>query len=107
MVRAGCFAEVLKDASIGEFLYVSMRGVNPPGEEKQIAWKDTTPDAACDNALGRLSELVAKFDNADTPYRSLERPMFLRRNEGEYDHLSRVREWSLSGGEDDAEEAGE
>jgi hypothetical protein len=33
--------------------------------------------------------------------------MFMRRNEGEYDHLSRVREWSLSGGEDDAEEGGE
>jgi ATP-dependent helicase/nuclease subunit B len=107
MVRAGCFGEIPKGASLAEFLYVAMRGVNPPGEEKPIEWKATTLDAEADEALRRLSEVIQKFDDPNTPYRSLERPMFMRRAEGEYDHLSRVREWSLSGGEDDAEEAGE
>jgi ATP-dependent helicase/nuclease subunit B len=107
IVRAGCFGEIPKGASIGEFAYVSMRGVNQPGEEKPIAWRDTTPDAESDRALARLTGLIQRFDDPATPYRSLERPMFMRRNEGEYDHLSRVREWSLSGGEDDAEERGE
>ena len=73
-------------------------------KNRPIAWKDTTLDAECDNALGRLSGLIQKFDDPETPYRSLERPMFMRRNQGDYDHLARVREWSLSGGEDDAEE---
>jgi hypothetical protein len=40
------------------------------------------------------------------PYRSLERPMFLRRNAGDYDHLSRVKEWSLSAGAADLDESG-
>ena len=31
--------------------------------------------------------------------------MFLRRTEGDYDHLARVEEWSLTGGEDEDEEA--
>jgi ATP-dependent helicase/nuclease subunit B len=107
MIRAGGFGEIPKDASISELLYVAMRGVHPPGEEKPIEWRGTTPDIAADEALRRLTGLVQKFDDPETPYRSLERPMFMRRSEGEYDHLSRVREWSLSGGEDDAEEGGE
>jgi hypothetical protein len=32
--------------------------------------------------------------------------MFMRRNPGDYDHLARVREWSLSGGADDEAEPG-
>jgi ATP-dependent helicase/nuclease subunit B len=107
ILRAGCFGEIPKGASIAEFLYVSMRGVNPPAEEKPIEWKDTTPDMESDNALRKLTGLIAKFDNPDTPYRSRERPMFMRRTEGDYDHLARVREWSLSGGEVDGEEGTE
>jgi hypothetical protein len=30
--------------------------------------------------------------------------MFLRRNAGDYDHLSRVKEWSLSAGAADPED---
>jgi hypothetical protein len=33
--------------------------------------------------------------------------MFMRRGGGDYDHLARVKEWSLSGGDDDAEGNGE
>jgi ATP-dependent helicase/nuclease subunit B len=107
ILRAGRFGDLPKGASIGELIYVSMRGVNPPGEEKPVDLKGTTPDEETDKALMRLSTVVQKFDDPATPYRSLERPMFMRRTEGEYDHLSRVREWSLSGGEDDGEEPGE
>ena len=42
-----------------------------------------------------------------TPYRSRERPMWARRAYGDYDHLARVREWSLSGGAGDGEAADE
>lgn len=106
ILRAGGFPDIPAGGSIAEFLYVSLRGINPPGESKPIEWRDSTPDAESDKALSRLAGVVAKFEDPDTPYRSRERPMFMRRNPGDYDHLARVREWSLSGGADDAEEPG-
>jgi ATP-dependent helicase/nuclease subunit B len=53
--------------------------------------------------LSRLSGVIAKFADPETPYRSRERPMFMRRHPGDYDHLARVKEWSLSGGADEDE----
>jgi len=107
ILRAGRFGAVPKGASIAEFIYVSLRGVDPPGQEKPIEWKDTTPDAVADTAASRLAGVVAKFDDLATPYRSRERPMFMRRHPGDYDHLARVKEWSLSGDADEAEGEGE
>jgi ATP-dependent helicase/nuclease subunit B len=106
ILRAGRFGEIASGASIAELLYVSLRGVNPPGELRPIQWDDTDPDTQADTALKRLTSVVTKFDDPDTPYRSRERPMFMRRNPGYYDHLARVKEWSLSGGADDDAEAG-
>jgi ATP-dependent helicase/nuclease subunit B len=103
ILRAGRFGTIPAGASIAEFLYIALRGVNPPGEPRPIAWKDSTPDAEADMALRRLAAVVAKFDDPDTPYRSRERPMFLRRGPGDYDHLARVKEWSLFGDADDGE----
>ena len=101
ILRAGRFGDIPQGGSIAEFMYVSLRGVNPPGEEKTMEWKDTTPDAVADTAAKRLAGLVLKFDDPDTPYRSRERPQFMRRGPGDYDHLSRTREWSLFGDADD------
>ena len=42
--------------------------------------------------------LAAKFADETTPYRSLVHPMWSTRY-GDYDHLARVKEWSLTGGE--------
>ena len=42
--------------------------------------------------------LLKRFTDPDTGYASRERPMFMGRGGGDYDHLARVREWSLSGG---------
>jgi ATP-dependent helicase/nuclease subunit B len=103
ILRAGRFGTIPAGASIAEFLYIALRGVNPPGEPRPIAWKDSTPDAEADLALRRLAAVVAKFDDPETPYRSRERPMFLRRGPGDYDHLARVKEWSLFGDADDGE----
>jgi ATP-dependent helicase/nuclease subunit B len=103
ILRAGRFGTIPAGASIAEFLYIALRGVNPPGEPRPITWKDSTPDAEADMALRRLAAVVAKFDDPDTPYRSRERPMFLRRGPGDYDHLARVKEWSLFGDADDGE----
>jgi len=107
ILRAGRFGTIPKNASIAEFMYVALRGGEPPGERKTIAWKDSTPDQEADTALRRLTAVITKFDDPDMPYRSRERPMFLRRGGGDYDHLARVKEWSLSGGAGDSEESGE
>jgi ATP-dependent helicase/nuclease subunit B len=89
--------------SLSEFVYVSLRGRNPAGEEKPIEFKDGTADFHAGKALARLKSVVARFAEAQTPYRSLVSPMWKTRY-GDYDHLARVAEWS-AGGED--EEAGE
>jgi ATP-dependent helicase/nuclease subunit B len=53
----------------------------------------------------KLTGVARKFEDEDTGYLSKERPMFMRRGGGDYDHLARVREWSLTGGE--AEDEGD
>jgi len=63
----------------------------------------TTPDLEADNALRKLTELLLRFNDPENGYASRERPMFLGRGGGDYDHLARVREWSLSGGVADEE----
>ena len=85
---------------------MSLRGGQPPGESKPMTWRDSNPDEQADNALVRLTNLITEFGELQTPYRSLERPMFMRRGGGDYDHLSRVKEWSLSAGAADPEESG-
>jgi ATP-dependent helicase/nuclease subunit B len=107
ILRAGGFAGIPAGASIAEFVYVGLRGDEPAGIEKDISWKDSTPDAEADAALRRLTELVGKFENAAQPYLSRVSPMFVRRGGGDYDHLARVKEWSLTGGADDGDGGGE
>ena len=98
ILRAGCFDGIPEQSSIAEFHYVSLRGGEPPGELKRIEWKDSTPDDEADNALKRLKAVLSEFAKEQTGYLSRERPMFMGRGGGDYDHLARVREWSLSGG---------
>ena len=71
-----------------------IRGIEPPGEEDEI------PREAIDEAWQGLRDLIARFDDLDTAYVSRRAPMFTRDN-GAYDHLARVREWS---GADDGDE---
>jgi ATP-dependent helicase/nuclease subunit B len=105
ILRAGQFQGIPQGSSIAEYSYVQLRGGEPAGETKPILWKDTTPDLEADNALKRLKTVLLKFADPDNGYASRERPMFMGRGGGDYDHLARVREWSLSGGvaEDESE----
>jgi ATP-dependent helicase/nuclease subunit B len=50
--------------------------------------------------LQKLTEVAEKFALQETPYRSLVHPMWKTRY-GPYDHLARVKEWSLGGEEDE------
>jgi ATP-dependent helicase/nuclease subunit B len=107
ILRAGGFGNLGTGGSVSEIAYVSIRGLEPAGELEPVEWKDTTPDAEADRALARFTEVIGKFDDEASPYLSKERPMFIRRFPGEYDHLARVKEWSLSGGAEEDEAGGE
>ncbi len=103
ILRAGKFDGIPAGSSIASFAYIAIRGGDPAGKLAEIDCKDSTPDAAADKALRELTRLATKFADAATPYRSRERPMFQRRAYSDYDHLSRVREWSLFGGVEEDE----
>ena len=99
ILRGGGFGD-LASAPIAELTYVSLRGGEPAGEPKPIAWTDTTPDIEATTALRRLTAVVMRFEDEATGYPSKERPMFLWRRGGDYDHLARVKEWSQFGMEE-------
>jgi ATP-dependent helicase/nuclease subunit B len=105
ILRAGAFAGIAAGASIAELLYVSLRGGDPAGELRPITFDDIPVDAKSDEALSKLTKLVTKFEDESVGYLSKERPMFMRRGGGDYDHLARVKEWSLTSGA--AEDAGD
>ena len=100
ILRRGGFKDVAANASVREIAYVALRGGDPPGEPHVVTLKGSTPDNEADRALAKIAGVAARFAQLDTPYRSLVHPMW-KRQYGDYDHLARVKEWSLSDGADD------
>jgi ATP-dependent helicase/nuclease subunit B len=107
ILRRGGFDNIPAGASVSELVYVRLSGNNPPGKatvlELKINKGDTAqpPDEAADEALRELEGLIRKFENQDTPYRSVVLPMWENRY-GNYDNLARIKEWSAGGmGEDE------
>jgi ATP-dependent helicase/nuclease subunit B len=97
ILRGGGFAPIPAGASVADIGYVLLKGADPPGVLKPIAFKDGTPDHHGDRALQRLTALVRRFADENEPYRSLVHPMWTT-HYGVYDHLARVKEWSSTGG---------
>ncbi|MBV9968917.1 MAG: double-strand break repair protein AddB [Xanthobacteraceae bacterium] len=102
MLRSGGFPGLDRMASLAELVYVRLKGAEPAGEERVIAFETSGPDAAADTALARLTTLVTRFEDEATPYRSLVLSMWTHRY-GTYDDLARVKEWSLGGGPEEIE----
>ena len=99
ILRDGKFGDIAP-GSVSEIAYVTLKGGEPPGKHSAIDFKEGTPDSQADHALAELKALVAKFESVETPYMSLVHPMWTN-HYGDYDHLARVKEWSLSGGGDE------
>jgi ATP-dependent helicase/nuclease subunit B len=95
ILAAGGFDGVPK-MDVGELLYVKLSGGAKPGEPRELENAATLPGAA----LAKLQSLVALFDDPATPYVPRVRPRTLDQ-EGDYDHLARVREWAPSGWEEE------
>ncbi len=87
----GGFA-VLPQAPVGVLAFWRLSGGTPPGEI--LSAGKTDPQVLAEAALAGVGELVAAFDDPATPYACKPRPELAPRF-GDYDHLSRVAEWSV------------
>jgi ATP-dependent helicase/nuclease subunit B len=101
ILRGGGFKAIEANSLVTQLIYVHLHGGPDGGEERPVKFKDSTADTEADLAWERLVTFVTRFDDPTTGYLSRETPMFTRRGGGGYDHLARVKEWSLSGGADD------
>ncbi|MFG1396654.1 double-strand break repair protein AddB [Roseixanthobacter pseudopolyaromaticivorans] len=98
MAARGAFRNV-PAAEVEDFRYVELKGGAEPGREKPGVHKETTATQMAEDALARLTELLLAFEDPNQGYRALAAPQWQGRF-GAYDHLARVREWALGGGEE-------
>ncbi len=103
MLRGGAFNGIPAGSSVSQLVYVALRGGDPAGEDRIVNFKDSDANAEADTALARLKGVVARFAVLETAYRPLAHPMWTT-HYGDYDHLARVKEWSLTGGADEGGE---
>jgi RecB family exonuclease len=103
ILRRGGFPEIPADASIADLVYLSLKGGQPAGDHKTIDFKDGNADVHAERAFAKLQAVVERFEDEAQPYLPLILSMWKNRY-GTYDHLARVKEWSVGG--DDEDEAG-
>ena len=103
MLAGGGLAEA-PPTEATELLYVRVTGRKVPGVviEASKTSKNQPLEAAAlaDEAFEKLKEWVAHFDEETTPYASWLAPQFMGTFGGNYDHLARVWEWHVVGGEE-------
>ena len=104
MLKRGAF-QGFSGKRTNELLYVKLGG-KQGGEERPIreARQPFDPDELADKHYSELVQLIDEHWNGGRPFLSRPYPEFLK-DYARYDHLARVREWSLTGGS--AEEGGE
>ena len=100
MLRGGGFTDLATGGCVAELVYVALRGGEPPGEVKVIGYDAGDADTLADRTLGKLRTLVQRFECDEQPYLPLVMSMWKSRY-GPYDHLARVKEWSVGGDEED------
>jgi len=98
ILRQGGFAD-LPAGPVAELVYVSLKGGLIAGEARPIDFKEGDANAHADHALLRLTELASRFESEEQAYLPLVRTMWKTRY-GTYDHLARVKEWSVGGDEE-------
>ena len=99
ILRHGGFPDIPADASIAELVYVSLKGGDPAGDGVPIDFKNGDADFHAERALEKLTSVAERFENEQQPYQPLVLSMWKSRY-GTYDHLARVKEWSVAGPED-------
>jgi ATP-dependent helicase/nuclease subunit B len=82
-----------------ELTYVRVVGRRKPGEAAVRAAGAEAAELSM-AALEGLKTRIARFDDPATPYLSWVAPQFMGTFGGNYDHLARVWEWHVVGGDD-------
>ena len=107
ILAAGGFADA-PPTPASELLYVKVTGRKTPGEAVDVGKpgrnQPLTAAELAERELARLVDGVAAFDDEARPYVSWAAPQFMGNFGGNYDHLARVWEWHVVGGEDEAPE---
>jgi ATP-dependent helicase/nuclease subunit B len=91
--RAGGF-ENIPAAGVSDLAWLSLGKAGRDEPYKSAVLRNQTADDLADRAHAMLTELIAAFDDEQTPYLSRARPL-MERYLGDYEHLARVREWAL------------
>ena len=81
----------LAGRTIDALRYIRASGSEPPGEERIVKADDVA--ALAEQSQQGLAQLIASFDDPETPYRAIRRPGY-RYDYDAYAHLARVAEWS-------------
>jgi ATP-dependent helicase/nuclease subunit B len=95
----GGFADI-GPAAPGELAYIRVSGGRVPGREEIRAHPNESPTMAA-QALDGLKRRVAAFDVRATPYVAWATPQFMGKWGGDYDHLGRLWEWGVIGGDEE------
>ena len=99
ILREGGF-DLAGRAEPGQLLYVRVSGGRIPGREELRAAPGESTDLA-QRALAGLKQRVAAFDEVTTPYLAWAAPQFMGLYGGDYDHLARLWEWGVLGGDEE------
>jgi len=93
ILQAGGFEEC-PPLTPERLIYLHLKGGREGGAERVIAEDAAQTDHLASEALSGVRKLIAAFFDPDTPYLSRPRPQFQAKY-GDYDHLARVKEWSV------------
>jgi ATP-dependent helicase/nuclease subunit B len=101
MLACGGFRDVPAEGGVERLVYWRLTGGPTPGEVPKLDLTPAEITAAADDATARLRELAERFIWGDAAF--LARPHPGRKPAGEeYDHLSRLAEWSAADEEGEA-----
>ncbi len=105
MVMAGAFADVPPPHDTPDLIYIHASGGNPALTERRVepARGETRPVAEIvEKHRDALTQKLNAFISGRIGYKARPFPKYARRY-SDYDHLARVKEWSLTSGEDGGE----
>jgi ATP-dependent helicase/nuclease subunit B len=102
ILRGGGFEGIAAGVSVAELVYVSLKGRVLAGQSEPIGFKQGDPNFHAERALTKLKEVVLRFEDEQQAYLPLVLTMWKSRY-GTYDHLARVKEWSIGGDDEEAE----
>ncbi len=108
ILQDGGFAPGAPPTTATELIYVRLTGRKSPGQALDVSrpTKSQPLDAAglAEQEMENLASWVARFDDEATPYAAWLAPQFMGTFGGNYDHLARVWEWHVVGGDEGVEE---